>query len=86
MLGQKEKVAEILKRLEKMEITNLQRYFSITILYEQWMNNRTKALEWMKRALEKGYPVQDVYKSPVLKNFIEDERFKELARKYSKSS
>jgi len=45
MLGEREKVAEILKQLEEIEIPNIKNYFSITILYEQWMNDRIKALE-----------------------------------------
>jgi tetratricopeptide (TPR) repeat protein len=45
--------------------------------YEQ-IGERDKALEWIGRALETGYPISDAERDPWLGELRKDDRFQEL--------
>ncbi len=53
--------------------------------YEE-LGRRERALEWIGRALENGYPFKEVEQSPTLKKLREDSRFLRLAEEFANST
>jgi eukaryotic-like serine/threonine-protein kinase len=78
MLGELNKSKSMLTELRFLEITNTQTYCFVGIIYEEWFGDREAALAWIKRALEKGYPVTEINDTPQLQNLIKDKRFIDL--------
>ena len=80
MMGNLSKTNMLLKQLEKSDILNVETFFRIGVIYEQWLNNREKSLEFIKKALIKGFPLKEIYQFPGLKNLVEDKKFKNIVK------
>jgi serine/threonine-protein kinase len=84
MLGDLNKSKSMLNELKFLEITNTETYCKIGIIYEEWFGERETALVWLKKALEKGYPADEINNTPQLKNLIKDKRFSILLNETNK--
>ena len=86
MLGDLNKSKSMLNELNFLEITNNETYCRIGIVYEEWFRDREAALLWIKKALEKGYPVTEINNAPQLQSFIKDKRFIDLVAEVTKTT
>jgi len=86
MLGDLNKSKFMLNDLKFLEITNSETYCKIGIIYEEWFGDRQPALIWLKKALEKGYPVKEINNAPQLQNLIKDKRFIDLVAEVNKKT
>jgi tetratricopeptide (TPR) repeat protein len=86
MLGELNKSKSMLNELKFFEITNTETYCKIGIMYEEWFGDREAALLWIKKALEKGYPVTEINNAPQLQSFIKDKRFIDLVAEVTKTT
>lgn len=84
MLGKLDNSRTMLNDLKSLEITNTQTYVDIAVIYEEWFGERETALNWIKKALEKGYPVEEIDDTPQLQNLIKDKRFIAFLEKLNK--
>jgi tetratricopeptide (TPR) repeat protein len=84
MRGDRLKTLSTLQLLESLTITNVETYFKIGVIYEEWLNDRERALNWIKIALEKGYPLKEFYIEPGLNKLILDNGFKDGVKESEK--
>jgi len=75
MLGELNKSRSMINELKYLVIINNETFFSIGILFEEWLGERESALGWIKKALEKGYPVTEINNTPQLQSLIKDKRY-----------
>ncbi len=86
MIGELNKSKSMLNQLRFLEITNTETNLKIGIIYEEFFGEREIALNWIKKALEKGYPVEEVNNTPQLQNLIKDKRFINIIAELKKKS
>jgi len=55
------------------------------VIYEHHLHERTKAFEWLGRALDTGYQWKDVERSPALASLRQDPRLEKLRQRASSS-
>ena len=79
MIDENSKAEKILKGLEALNPEEVQFMFDIGDAYEI-TGNREKAIEWISKALKKGYPLSDLERAPGLKDLREDKRFIEILK------
>jgi serine/threonine protein kinase/Tfp pilus assembly protein PilF len=77
MLGQREKALELLNHALSSDSSDVTMMFNAAMVYEQ-LSDRENALEWVRKALEHGYPRALVENSPTLEQLRADPRFQEL--------
>jgi len=80
MLGDRLKTLSTLKLLESLKIPNVDTYFKIGLTYEVWLKDRENALNWIKIALEKGYPLNELYREPSLNDLVLDTKFRKIVK------
>lgn len=79
MLGKREQALPLLDEALALAPNNVQLMFSAGDTYEQ-LGRREESLTWIGKALERGYPIVEVERSPGLAKLRADPRF-ELLRK-----
>lgn len=74
-----------LNRSIELDSNNTDMLYRVATAYER-MGDRENALKWMEMAIEKGYPIMDIFNQPELQELIEDERFKKFKNKIAEQS
>ena len=74
-----ETAGRLLKRVVAMEPGDSYLQHKIGIMYE-YLGDRKNALEWIEKAVNSGYPAEEITKNPdeLLTLLWEDERFLEI--------
>jgi len=67
----------IIRKVESLNPKDVNVMILISEVYEQ-LRNRSRALEWVKKALENGYAVEELDHIPELKNLRTDDQFKQI--------
>lgn len=79
--GEKEKSLSLLKQAIELQPTDVSLMFRIGYIYEQ-LSMRAEALEWIEKALSKGYSLAEIKSYPVLLDLRRDPQFKKIKAKY----
>jgi len=79
MLGKRQQALSLLEEALALAPNDVQLMFSAGDTYEQ-LGRRDESLKWIGKALERGYPIEEVERSPGLAKLRADPRF-ELLRK-----
>jgi Tfp pilus assembly protein PilF len=77
MLGDDGAARERLKQAVAIDSDDLFVIYGAAHAYEQ-LGERDKALQWMEKALDMGYPVGEITRDPFMQKLNEDERFLRL--------
>jgi len=86
MLGELNKSRTMLSNVKFLEITDPQTYVEVGVIYEEWFGEREAAINWITKALKKGYPVEEINKKQQLQNLVKDKRFISLISDLKKKS
>jgi tetratricopeptide (TPR) repeat protein len=77
-LGQRERALPLVQSALELSPGDANVTYQAALVYEERFKDRDKALEWLGRALEHGYRLRDVERSPVLAALRKDPRFERL--------
>ncbi len=80
MIGDLSNAKILLKKIEKFEIQSVDTYFSVGSIYEEFLHDRDNALKWIRTAIKKGYPLNEVNNAFGLKNLRQDPRYENILR------
>ncbi len=80
MLGQAVRARTLTRRALDLAPDKVEVIFRAGHIYEQ-LGDRVRALEWIGKALERGYSGPEVERSPSLKSLRSDPRFQQLLRR-----
>ena len=84
MLGEEKKSMDLVNRALAVAPDDVWVIYTTGYTYEQ-LGDREKALEWIGKALEAGYPRKEIERDPWLQDLRSDERFKELLERGQKT-
>ena len=72
------KTLEYLKTAEALNPTDMYQFVRIAEIYEEWLKRRDEALKWINKALQKGFPVNELETKIAFENLLDDPGFKDL--------
>ncbi len=75
-----EKAQEYLGQALALKPSDLNNMMRIGTIYER-LGERTKAIEWIEKAVKAGYPLEEIYSTPILKDLRRDKRFSHMSQK-----
>lgn len=73
-LGKPDSALILLKKIEALKPTEVEIMFRLGDIYEQ-IGNRDKALYWLEKAVQNGYPVKELERMPGLDDLRNDKRY-----------
>jgi serine/threonine-protein kinase len=73
-----QKHLEVIKQTSSLSVN---RIFQIAVIYEL-LDNSKLAIEWLEKALQKGFPKEYIFKSPDLKNLTSTSAFQRVIARY----
>ncbi len=76
-LGQPEKAGRLLEQAASRAPEDAGFFFQTAVVYER-LGQRAQALAWLEKAIEKGYPWEEVERTPGLRELRSDPRFEKL--------
>ena len=80
MLNQQAGAHAALEALEHRDVKDSQTMFAVASAYAQ-IDDRTRALQWLKRAVDAGYPCDQVTRSPFIKELRKDQKYQSVGCK-----
>ena len=84
MLGERAKAEELFQRALIIDPDSSYAMYRAALNYEHW-GEREKALHWIEKAVEHGYPKAAFQRSPELKSLRQDARFGLIIQQYGKT-
>jgi eukaryotic-like serine/threonine-protein kinase len=84
MLGERAKAEELFQRALIVDAESSYAMYRAALNYEHW-GEREKALHWIEKAVEHGYPKAAFQRSPELKALRQDARFGLIIQQYGKT-
>jgi serine/threonine protein kinase/tetratricopeptide (TPR) repeat protein len=82
-LADTEQAEQLLRRAIQLDPQDVNTLFSIGFLYER-LGERTHALNWIERAVQRGYSIEEIYRTRTLDSLRTDERFAAILEKLPK--
>jgi len=77
VVGERDRARSILEQLKDLELNDLEVVFRMGTTYEI-LGERELALQWIEKALERGYSLVESERIPGLEDLREDARFQQL--------
>ena len=74
-----------LRKIELLHPSDVNLEVLVGQTYEEWLGDRRTALKWIKKAINRGFPIADLKLRPGLKDLIKDKRFTTFIDSLNKS-
>jgi tetratricopeptide (TPR) repeat protein/predicted Ser/Thr protein kinase len=77
MLGKSVEALELMRRARERSASDPEPLFRTAEIYEEG-GDHAAALEWLAKAVQKGYPAREIQRDPTFQKLREDARYKQL--------